>query len=80
MKNMFYAGVFVLFVVFGLTAYRQSEKANVFREEKNKMHQALIKMRNQVQASQVEISKLKQIIEAERKNTEKLVQQAMQKK
>jgi hypothetical protein len=80
MKNFFYVGIFVLFVVFGLTAYRQNEKAEFYRMEKNQMHQALIKMRSEVQSSKMEISKLKQIIEAERKHTQELVQQALKKK
>lgn len=80
MKKFFYVGIFVLFVVFGLTAYRQNEKAEIYRAEKNQMHQALIKMRSEVQSSKLEINKLKQIIENERRNTQKLVQDALKKK
>ena len=80
MKKFFYVGIFVLFVVFGLTAYRQNEKAEIYRAEKNQMHQALIKIRSEVQASKLEIVKLKQILEMERKNTQRLVQEAMKKK
>ncbi|MEK6782868.1 MAG: hypothetical protein AABY93_14310 [Bacteroidota bacterium] len=80
MKKLFYAGIFVLFVVFGLTAYRQNEKAEIYREEKNKMHQALIRMRSELQSSKLEAAKLWQIIEAEKKNTQRLVQDALKKK
>ena len=80
MKKFFYVGVFVLFIVFGLTAYRQNEKAEIYRAEKNQMHQALIKMRGEVQSSKLEINKLKQIIENERKNTQRLLQEALKKK
>lgn len=80
MKKFFYVGIFVLFVVFGLTAYRQNEKAEIYRAEKNQMHQALIKMRGEVQSSKLEAAKLKQIIEIERKNTQRLVQEALKKK
>jgi hypothetical protein len=80
MKKFFYVGVFVLFVVFGLTAYRQNEKAEIYRTEKNQMHEALIKMRGEVQSSKLEIIKLKQIIEAERSHTKELVQEALKKK
>ena len=80
MKKFFYVGIFVLFVVFGLTAYRQNEKAEIYRAEKNQMHQALIKMRGEVQSSKLEIMKLKQIIEAERSHTKELVQEALKKK
>jgi hypothetical protein len=80
MKKLFYLAIFVLFVVFGLTAYRQNEKAEIYRDEKNKMHQALIKMRYEAQSARLEVSKLKQVIETERKNTEELLRKAMQKK
>ena len=80
MKKFFYVGIFVLFVVFGLTAYRQNEKAEIYRAEKNQMHQALIKMRGEVQSSKLEIVKLKQIIESERKHTQELVRDALKKK
>ena len=80
MKKFFYVGIFVLFVVFGLTAYRQNEKAEIYRAERNQMHQALIKIRSEVQSSKIEIAKLKQILEMERKNTERLVQEALRKK
>jgi hypothetical protein len=80
MKTLFYLAIFVLFVVFGLTAYRQNEKAQIYREEKNKMHQELIKVRYQAQSAKLEIVKLRQMIEAERKNAEELVRKAMGKK
>jgi hypothetical protein len=79
-KYMFYAGIFVLFVVFGLTAYRQSENAKIYRTDKNKMHQELVKVRYEAQAAKLEISKLRQIIELERKNAEKLMQKALKNK
>ncbi len=80
MKKFFFVGIFVLFVVFGLTAYRQNEKAEIYRAEKNQMHEALIKMRAEVQSSKLQIIKLKQIIEAERSHTKELVQEALKKK
>ena len=80
MKNLFYVGIAVLFVVFGLTAYRQNENAKFFREEKNKMHEALIKTRRDLQASKLQVAKLKQIIETERKNSQELMQKAQKKK
>jgi hypothetical protein len=80
MKKFFYVGVFILFVLFGLTAYRQNEKAEIYRAEKNQMHEVLIKMRAEVQSSKLEFIKLKQIIEAERSHTKELVQQALRKK
>ena len=80
MKNFFYVGILVLFIVFGLTAYRQNENAKFFREEKNKMHQALIKTRKELQSSQLEVSKLKLIIEEEKKNAQKLILEAQKKK
>jgi hypothetical protein len=51
MKKFFYVGVFILFVVFGLTAYRQNEKAEIYRADKNQMHDALVKMCGEVQSS-----------------------------
>jgi hypothetical protein len=79
-KYMFYAGIFVLFIVFGLTAYRQRENALIYRTDKNKMHQELVKVRYEAQAAKLEISKLRQIIELERKNAEKLMQKALKNK
>jgi hypothetical protein len=73
MKKMFYLAILVLFVVFGLTAYRQNEKAKIYREEKNKMHQELVKVRYQAQSAKLEVSKLKQVIELERKNLENML-------
>jgi len=35
MKKLFYAAIVVLFIVFGASAYRQNEKAQFYREEKN---------------------------------------------
>lgn len=80
MKNLFYVGIAVLFVVFGLTAYRQNENAKFFREEKNKMHQALINTRRELQSSKLQVAKLKQIIEIERKNSQELMQKAQKRK
>ena len=80
MKNLFYVAIAVLFVVFGFTAYRQNENAKFFREEKNKMHQALIKTRRDLQASKLQVAKLKQIIETERKNSQELMEKAQKKK
>jgi hypothetical protein len=79
MKKMFYAGIFVLFVVFGLTAYRQSENAKIYRADKNKMHQELVKVRYEAQAAKLEIAKLRQVIEAERKNAQELMRKALKK-
>ena len=80
MKKLFYVGLVVLFVVFGLTAYRQNESAKIYRQERNKMHDELIKVRNELQNSKLQISKLKQMMEAERKNTQLLLEQALKKK
>jgi hypothetical protein len=80
MKKMFYAAIFVLFVVFGLTAYRQSENAKIYREDKNRMHQELVKVRYEAQAARLEVAKLKQVIELERKNAQELMQKATKKK
>jgi hypothetical protein len=80
MKYMFYAGIFVLFVVFGLTAYRQRENAKIYRIDKNKMHQELVKVRYEAQAAKLEIAKLRQVIELERKNTEGLIQKVKKNK
>ena len=80
MKKLFYVGLVVLFVVFGLTAYRQNESAKIYRQERNKMHDELIKVRNELQSSKLQISKLKQMMEAERKNTQLLLEQALKKK
>lgn len=80
MKKLFYVGLLVLFVVFGLTAYRQNENAKIYREERNKMHQELIKLRGELQSSKLQISKLKQMMEAERKNTQLLLEKALKKK
>jgi hypothetical protein len=79
MKKMFYAGIFVLFVVFGLTAYRQSENAKIYRTDKNRMHQELVKVRYEAQAAKLEIAKLRQVIEMERKNAQELMQKALKK-
>ncbi len=80
MKKMFFAGIFVLFVVFGLTAHRQNENAKIYRADKNRMHQELVKVRYQAQAAKLEIVKLKQMIELERKNAQELIQKALKKK
>lgn len=80
MKKLFYAAIAVLFLVFGLTAYRQNEKAQFYREEKNKMHQALVKVRYEAQAARLEVAKLKQVIEIQRKNAAEMVQKAMTKR
>jgi hypothetical protein len=79
MKKMFYAGIFVLFVVFGLTAYRQSENAKIYRTDKNRMHHELVKVRYEAQAAKLEIAKLRQVIEAERKNAQELMRKALKK-
>jgi hypothetical protein len=79
MKKMFYAAIFVLFVVFGLTAYRQSENAKIYRTDKNRMHQELVKVRYEAQTAKLEIAKLRQVIEAERKNAQELIQKALKK-
>ncbi|MFM9837041.1 MAG: hypothetical protein ACKVOQ_02190 [Cyclobacteriaceae bacterium] len=79
MKKMFYAGIFVLFVVFGLTAYRQSENAKIYRTDKNRMHRELVKVRYEAQAAKLEIAKLRQVIEAERKNAQELMRKALKK-
>jgi hypothetical protein len=79
MKKMFYAGIFVLFVVFGLTAYRQSENAKIYRTDKNRMHQELVKVRYEAQAAKLEIAKLRQVIETERRNAQELMQKALKK-
>ncbi|MCX8491196.1 MAG: hypothetical protein ORN54_09025 [Cyclobacteriaceae bacterium] len=80
MKKLFYVGITVLFFVFGFTAYRQNEKAEVYRDEKNKMHQELMKVRFEAQAARLEVAKLKQVIELERKNAQEMIQKAIQKK
>ncbi len=80
MKKMFYAAIFVLFVVFGLTAYRQNENAKIYRADKNRMHQELVKVRYEAQAARLEVAKLKQVIELERKNAQELMQKATKKK
>lgn len=80
MKNLFYVGILVVFVAFGFTTYRQYEKANIYREEKNKMHLELIRMRNELASSKLQVAKLKQIIEAEKKNTQELMQMAQKRK
>ncbi len=80
MKKLFYVGLLVLFIVFALTAYRQNENAKIYREERNKMHQELIKLRGELQSSKLQISKLKQMMEAERKNTQLLLEKALKKK
>lgn len=76
---MFYAAVFVLFIVFGLTAFRQSENAKIYRTDKNKMHQELVKVHYETQAPKLAIAKLREVIETERKNAEKLMQKALKK-
>jgi hypothetical protein len=80
MKNFFYVGIFVLFVVFGLTAYRQNEKAQIYRAEKNQMHKVLIQTRAELQSSKLEVSKLRQVIEAERTHTQALLKEAAKRK
>ena len=80
MKNMFYAALVVLLIVFGFTAYRQNEKAEIYRDEKNKMHEQLIKVRMEAQSARLEVAKLKLMLEAERKNTQAIVQKATKKK
>ena len=80
MKNLFYAAMVVLMIVFGFTAYRQNEKAEIYRDEKNKMHEELIKVRMEAQSARVEVAKLKLMLEAERKNTQELLQKAAKKK
>lgn len=80
MKKLFYVGIAVLFVVFGFTAYRQNEKAEIYRAEKNKMHQELMKVRFEAQAARLEVAKLKQVIELERKNAQEMMQKATKKK
>lgn len=80
MKKLFYVGIAVLFVVFGFTAYRQNENAEIYRAEKNKMHQELIKVRFEAQAARLEVAKLKQVIELERKNAQEMMQKATRKK
>lgn len=77
---MFYAALVVLLIVFGFTAYRQNEKAAVYRDEKNKMHEELIKVRMEAQSARLEVAKLKLMMEAERKNSEAIVQKATKKK
>ncbi len=80
MKKLFYVGIAVLFVVFGFTAYRQNENAEIYRAEKNKMHQELIKVRFEAQAARLEVAKLKQVIELERKNAQEMMQKATRRK
>ena len=80
MKKFFYVGIFVLFVVFGLTAYRQNEKAQIYRAEKNQMHQVLIQTRAELQSSKLEVSKLKQVIEAERMHMQALLKESAKRK
>lgn len=80
MKKLFYGAMIILFVIFGLTAYRQNEKAQFYREEKNKMHQELVKLRNELQTAKLQVSKLKQVIELERKNSQEMLQNATKKK
>lgn len=80
MKKLFYGAMIMLFVIFGLTAYRQNEKARFYREEKNKMHQELVKLRNELQSAKLQVSKLKQVIELERKNSQEMLQNATKKK
>ncbi len=80
MKKLFFVGIAVLFIVFGVTAYRQNEKAEIYRAEKNKMHQELIKVRYEAQSARLEVAKLKQVIELERKNTQEMMQKITKKK
>lgn len=80
MKKLFYGAMIILFIIFGLTAYRQNEKAQFYREEKNKMHEELVKLRNELQSAKLQVSKLKQVIELERKNSQEMLQNATKKK
>ena len=80
MKKLLSLGVVLLLIALGLIAYWQNENAKIYRADKNKMHQELIKVRYEAQAARLEVAKLKQIIEAERKHTEQLMQKAMKKK
>lgn len=80
MKKLFYTTMVVLFIVLGATAYRQNEKAQNYREEKNKMHQELIKLRSEAQSARLEVAKLKKVIEFERKNSQAMLDKAMKKR
>ncbi len=80
MKKLFYGAIIILFIIFGLTAYRQNEKAQFYRQEKNKMHEELVKLRNELQSAKLQVSKLKQVIELERKNSQEMLQNATKKK
>lgn len=80
MKKLFYAAIVVLFIVFGASAYRQNEKAQFYREEKNKMHQELVKLRSEAQSARLEVAKLKQVIDFEKKNSQAMLNKAMKKK
>jgi hypothetical protein len=80
MKRLFYLGIAVLFLVFGLTAYRQSEKAKIYRDERNKIHQKMIEVRREAQSAKLEVAKLKQIIDMERRNAQEMIRKATEKK
>ncbi len=80
MKKLLSLGAVLLIIAFGLIAYWQNENAKIYRADKNKMHQELIKVRYEAQAARLEVAKLKQVIEAERKHTEQLMQKVMKKK
>lgn len=60
--------------------YRQNENAKIYREEKNKMHQELMKQRKELQAASLDVAKLKQMLELERKNAEEILNKTRNKR
>jgi uncharacterized protein (UPF0335 family) len=80
MKTFVYVGLALLVISLSVVAYQQNEKAEFYRGEKNKMHDELIKVRYEAQSARLEVAKLKQVIELERKNTQEMMQKATKKK
>jgi hypothetical protein len=79
MKNSIIVILGVAAIAFAVFAFQQRQENAFYREENKRLQQSVIKLTNQANTVRVEASKLRYIIEMEKKRSEQLMEEAKSK-
>jgi hypothetical protein len=80
MRNSIIVILCVATIAFAVFAFQQRQENAFFREENKRLQQSLIKLTNETKSVRIEASKLRYIIEIEKKRSEQLMEEAKSKK
>jgi hypothetical protein len=80
MRNSIIVILCVATIAFAVFAFQQRQENAFYREENKRLQQSLIKLTNETKSVRIEASKLRYIIEIEKKRSEQLMEEAKSKK